>query len=167
MGRGAVNISRILDRLSNLSLRPRYAFAVLSLLAERAGADGKVGPFIEEDGEVLSLRVWVGKQLARTSSRTERRKQVKQRIQNDIAQGLPDDPLEAQAIVELAVEEHVRATGADNFSRVITELERAGYLVRYYEGYNTNHTNRGGGRYLVCVLNAEVSAALRRRDMLF
>lgn len=166
MGKNATNVGHILDRLSEVSSRPRYAFAVLNLLAEQAGPGSKVGPFIQDEDELLSLRHWIGKRLARLSGRNQRRRKIEQRIRQEIADKLPEDLFEAQKIVDAAVEEHVRATGADNFSRVITELEKAGYVARFYEGYRTNHANRGGLRNLVCVLDADVSAALRRRDYL-
>lgn len=166
MGKSATNVGQILDRLSEVSSRPRYAFAVLNLLAEQAGPGSKVGPFIEDDGETLPLRTWVGKRLSRLSGRSARRRKIEQRIREELADTLPDDMFEAQKIVDAAVEQHVRATGADNFSRVISELEKAGYLSRFYAGYRTNHSNRGGLRNLVCVLDADISAALRRRDMI-
>lgn len=166
MAKSATNVGQILDRLSEVSARPRYAFAVLNLLAEQAGPGARVGPFVQDEGEVLPLRAWVGKRLSRLSGRSRRRKALEARVREALADELPDDLIEAQRIVDAAVEAHVRATGADNFSRVVTELERAGYLSRFYEGYRTNHTNRGGLRNLVCVLDADVSAALRRRDVL-
>ena len=166
MGTSATNIGQTLDRLSEVSSRPRYAFAVLNLLAEQAGPNSKVGPFIQDEDETLPLRVWVGKRLSRISGRSQRRKQIEQRIRQELAEELPADMFEAQKIIDAAVEERVRITGADNFSRVVTELERAGYVSRFYQGYRTNHNNRGGLRNLVCVLDADVSAALRRRDIL-
>lgn len=166
MGRSPTNVGQILDHLSDVCSRPRYAFAVLNLLAEQAGPGSIVGPFIREDGEVLTLRAWIGKRLSRLSGRGERRRKIEQRIRKQLAGTLPDDLFEAQKIVDAAVDQHVRATGADNFSRVISELEKAGYVSRFYAGYRTNHQNRGGLRNLVCVLDADVSAALRRRDMI-
>lgn len=166
MGRSPTNVGQILDHLSDVCSRPRYAFAVLNLLAEQAGPGSIVGPFIKEDGEVLTLRAWIGKRLSRLSGRGERRRKIEQRIRKQLAGTLPDDLFEAQKIVDAAVDQHVRATGADNFSRVISELEKAGYVSRFYAGYRTNHQNRGGLRNLVCVLDADVSAALRRRDMI-
>lgn len=166
MAKSATNVGHILDRLSEVSSRPRYAFAVLNLLAEQAGPGSKVGPFIQDEDEVLPLRVWIGKRLSRISGRNQRRKKIEQRIRQELADELPQDLFEAQRVVDAAVEEHVRGTGADNFSRVVTELEKAGYVARFYEGYRTNHVNRGGLRNLVCVIDADVSAALRRRDVL-
>lgn len=166
MGRSAISVGHILDRLAEASSRPRYAFAVLNLLAEQAGPGHEVGPFIRDEDEVLPLRSWVGKRLARLSGRSERRKRIEQRVREELAEKLPTDLFEAQKIVDAAVEERVRSIGADNFSRVVTELEKAGFVSRFYAGYRTNHPSRGGLRNLVCVLDADVTAALRRRDVL-
>ena len=144
MANGVMNVGGILDRLSEVSARPRYAFAVLNLLAEQAAPGVKVGPFIHEDGETLTVRCWIGKRLARLSGRSIRRKAIERRIRQELADRLPEDLFEAQQMVDLAVEEHVRMTGADNFTRVISELERAGYVSRFYQGYRPAHQNSGG-----------------------
>lgn len=167
MAKAAMSVTHILDELSVSSSRPRYAFAVLSLLAEQAGPGGKTGPFITDvDQEQLSLREYIGKHLARMSGRDRRRKELERRIRENLQAELPDDLFEAQLIVDKAVDERVRATGADNFSRVVGELVKCGFVARHYEGYRTPHSNRGGLRNLVCVLDPDVSAALRRRDQL-
>lgn len=166
MANSATNVGQILDRLAEVSKRPRYAFAVLNLLAEQAGPGAKVGPYVNDDGETLPLRRWVGKRLSRLSGRNMRRRAIEERIRKELSPTLPEDLFEAQKIVDAAVDLHVQGTGADNFSRVISELEKAGFVARFYEGYKTNHTNRGGLRNLVCVLDPDVSAALRRRDYL-
>jgi hypothetical protein len=166
MGNAAISVGQILDKLSEVSRRPRYAFAVLNLLVEQAGPNAKVGPFVHDEEGELSLRKWIGKRLSRLSGRSQRRRKIEERIRRELQEKLPADLFEAQSMVDAAVEEHVRSTGADNFSRVLTELERAGYLSRSYEGYRTNHANRGGLRHVVCILNGDVSAALRRRDIL-
>src|SRR3546814_4384378 len=100
------------------------------------------------------------------SGRDSRRRQLESRIREDLKDVLPEDMFEAQRIVDEKVHERVRATGADNFSRVVGELEKCGYIARYYEGYRTPHSNRGGLRNLVCVLDPDVSAALRSRNQL-
>ncbi len=167
MANAPMSVSNILDHLATTSTRPRYAFAVLALLAEQAGPTGKTGPFItDEDQEKLSLREYIGKHLARMSGRDNRRKQLERRIREELQDKLPEDLFEAQRIVDQAVHERVRATGADNFSRIVGELEKCGYIARYYEGYRTPHSNRGGLRNLVCVLDPDVSAALRSRTQL-
>src|SRR3546814_14191892 len=69
-----VSVSNILAQLATTSSRPRYAFAVLALLAEQAGPTGKTEPFItDEDEEKLPLREYVGKRLARMPGRDSTR----------------------------------------------------------------------------------------------
>jgi len=149
MGKSATTVGQILDRLAEVSSRPRYAFAVLNLLAEQAGPGSRVGPFIQDEQEVLPLRVWVGKRLSRLSGRNQRRRKLEQRIREEMVGKLPDDMLEAQKIIDAAGDQHVRASGADSISRVLSELEKAGLVRRYYQGNRTNHANRGGLRNLV------------------
>jgi len=162
----ALSVGHIIDTLSASSKRPRYAFIVLNLLAEQAGAGNQAGPFIEEQGRALPLREWIGERMARMSGRDSRRRELEKRIRAEMRDRLPDDLIEAQQMVDHAVAEHVRATGADNASRVVSELERCGFLKRRYDGYRTNHRNRGGLRNLVCILDPDTVAALRRRDAL-
>ncbi len=136
MAESALSVTQILDRLSEASQRPRYAFMILNLLAEQAGSDGRAGPFIiDKDQERLSLREYIGKSLSRMSGRDRRRKQLEKRVREELAGNLPDDLFEAQKIVDQAVDERARGYGADNFSRVVSELEKCGYLRRYYDGY--------------------------------
>lgn len=165
--KSATSVCQILDHLSEVSSRPRYAFMILHLLAEQAGPGGKAGPLVtDEDQERLTLREYIGKRLSRMSGRDSRRKRLEARVRAELAGRLPDDLFEAQRIIDGEVAERARTIGADNFSRVVGELERAGYVTRFYQGYRKNHANRGGLRNLVCVLDPDVSAALRRRDKL-
>ena len=165
--KSAISVCQILDQLADFSSRPRYAFMVLHLLAERAGPGGKTGPFITDmDQEELTLRDYIGKRLSRMAGRDSRRKQLEQRVRMELADALPADLFEAQEIVDREVAERAKAAGANNFSRVVGELESAGYLTRFYQGYRKNHSNRGGLRNLVCVLDADITAALRRRDQI-
>src|SRR3546814_13216574 len=115
-------VSILLTRLATTSTPPRYAFAVRALRAEQAGPTGKTGPFItDDDEEKLSRRGYIGKHLARMSGRDSRRKQLERRIREDLKDKLPEDLFEAQKIVDEAVSERVRTTGADNFSRIVGE----------------------------------------------
>ena len=165
MANTTLNVAKIMDRLHESSTRPRYAYMVLSLLAERAGPGGRIGPdIVDDDEECLTLRDFVGKRLARMSGYRTRRRRIEERVRAELASKLPDDLFEAQAVIDRHVEERVRLASAANFSRVLTELEKAGFVNRFYQGYRTNHANRGGQRHLVCVLDGDVSAALRLRD---
>lgn len=163
----ATSVSQILEHLHSVSTRPRYAFMVLNLLAEQAGPEGKAGPYVtDEDHEQLTLREFIGKRVSRMSGHDRRRRALEARVRADLADTLPTDLFEAQQIVDREVNERAKSVGADNFSRVVGELEHAGYLTRFYQGYRTNNAKRGGLRHLVCVLDPDVTAALRRRDML-
>lgn len=166
MAEAALNVVNIIDRISTTSKRPRYAFMVLNLLAEQANDDGKTGPFVRNAGQDLPLRDWIGLSLARASARGARREALERRVRNALRSELPADPAEAQRVVDRAVAERVQAIGADNFSRVVTELEDAGLVKRFYAGYRTDHAHRGGLRNLVCVVDGDALAALRRRTVL-
>jgi hypothetical protein len=165
--KSATNVCQILESLAGVSSRPRYAFMILHLLAEQAGPGGKAGPFItDDDQERLTLREYIGKRVSRMTGHDRRRKQLEARIRAELADKLPQDLFEAQQMIDQEVAERAKAVSADNFSRVVGELERAGYLTRFYQGYRKNHANKGGLRNLVCVLDPDVTAALRRRDQL-
>jgi len=166
MASSALTLGAIMDRLSKATDRPRYAFMVLSLLAEQANDNGKAGPFV--GAEDLPLREWIGRRMAAISGHDARRRALEARVRKELQETgqLSDDLLESQMRVDREVQQRAAAIGADNFSRVITELERSGYLRRHYEGYRTNHRNRGGRRTLACTLDPDVFASLRRRDVL-
>jgi hypothetical protein len=165
MARQAITVGDILDRLSETSKRPRYAFMVLTLLVEQAGPGYKTGPFIREGGAALPLREWLGDRLARMSGRDRRRRCLTEKLVSQMTD-LPEDLFERQRFIDQKVAEHVRATGADNASRVMGELEQCGFLKRHYEGIFTNHENRGGKRHLVCLLDGDAVAALKRGSVL-
>src|SRR3546814_14948444 len=78
-----ISVSNILDQLATTSSRPRYAFAVLALLAEQAGPTGKTGPFITDaDAEKLPLRDYHRQRLQRMSRRGIPRPQLESRIRD-------------------------------------------------------------------------------------
>jgi hypothetical protein len=58
---------------------------------------------------------------------------------------LPQDPdLAAQAVAQ-EVRARVRTSGRSNISRAVSDLVRAGFLRRHYQGYRVDHENRGPG----------------------
>jgi hypothetical protein len=166
MATKALDLGSILDALAHKSSRPRYAFMVLNLLCEQADDRGKVGPFVKLNGKDLALRDWVGARLSTMAENVGRRVDLAKRVRDELSDQLPADLLEAQEMVDRVVERRARESGADNFSRVLPDLEAAGFLKRHYEGRITNHANRGGRRNLVCTMSADALAALRRRDTL-
>lgn len=147
-------MSRLLDCLSQASSRPRYAFMVLSLIAEVADAQGEAGPFVRRGGQQFTLRDWLCDSLAPMGGRDPRRIALAERVRSDLLlEGrMPADPAGAAALIEQEVRERVRASGKTNLSRAVSELVGAGLLRRYYKGYAIDHANRGGQRHAVYVL---------------
>ena len=147
-------MSTLLDCLATASSRPRYAFMVLSLIAEVANPDGEAGPFIRCEGEQLTLRDFLCDSLAPMGARDPRRIALTDKVAADLARQrlLPSEPQEAARLVRDEVHRRVRSSGKTNLSRAVSELVRAGLLRRYYKGYAVDHENRGGQRHAVYVL---------------
>ena len=78
-----------------------------------------------------------------------------------VADGAPDSATLAEAVRLQA-----RLSGKTNISRAVSDLVRTGLVRRHYQGWRTNHANRGGGRQVVYTVEAEALAALRRRTHL-
>ncbi len=156
------DMARLLDLLAHVSTRPRYAFMVLSLIAEVADAQGEAGPFVGR----LSLRDWLCDGLAPMGGRDPRRIALASRVEADLAAAgtLPADPRAAATLVEQEVRDRVRASGKTNLSRAVSELVGAGLLRRYYAGYAVDHANRGGQRHAVYVLLGAARCLLPRKE---
>lgn len=76
MEQAPINVSTILNRLSEHSRRPRYAFMVLNLISEAAGPSGSVGPDIVKEGVLLTVRDWLSDALAPMAERDQRRRKL-------------------------------------------------------------------------------------------
>ncbi len=151
---GSGDLSALLDRLAHASTRPRYAFMLLTLIAEVARPDGSAGPFIAKDGALEPLRDWLCDALTPMGGRDPRRLALAERVRAELAgQGmLPADPGAASAAVEEEVKLRVRASGKTNLSRAVSEMVAAGLLRRHYQGYRVDHHNRGAQRQAVYTL---------------
>jgi hypothetical protein len=147
-------MSSLLDYLAQTSSRPRYAFMLLSLIAEVSRQDGEAGPFVNRGDEMLSLRDFLCDSLSPMGARDPRRRALVDRVKADLTRlgQLPADSDEAARIIEQEVRERVRASGKTNLSRAVSELVGAGLLRRYYKGYAVDHKNRGGQRHAVYAL---------------
>lgn len=160
-----LDVGAILRRLANASARPRYAFLVLNLISEAADGEGHAGPMVVVGNRTLLLRDWLSDALS-PLARGQRRESLRQRVAAALAEGLPGDPVLAEAIVMAAVDERVRVSSKTNVSRAVGDLLRAGLVRRHYAGWRTNHRNRGGQRTAVYTVEANALAALRRRSIL-
>ena len=154
------NIRQILYRLSAVSSRPRYAFMVLNLISEVADPHGRAGPLIGSGPEATTVRDWLSDALAPLASQ-RRRDALAARVTAKVADGAPNPAMLAEAIRQQA-----RLSGKTNVSRAVSDLVRTGLVRRHYQGWRTNHANRGGGRHVVYTVEAEALAALRRRSHL-
>lgn len=160
------SLGAILQRLAERSARPRYAFLVLNLISEVAGARGFAGPFVERAGARMPLRDWLAGELMPLSGRDSRRDALRARIAAELAPKLTGDADRDAALIDAAVEEEALAVGKANVSRAVTDLVRAGLVRRHYAGRITDHPNRGGKRHAVYAVDAEVMAAIRTRATL-
>ena len=148
------DLSALLDRLAHASTRPRYAFMLLTLIAEVARPDGSAGPMVAKDGRPEPLRDWLCDALTPMGGRDPRRLALAARIRAELAgQGrLPADADAASLAIEEEVKLRVRASGKTNLSRAVSEMVAAGLLRRHYQGYRVDHHNRGAQRQAVYTL---------------
>lgn len=144
----------LLDRVAHVSSRPRYAFMVLSLIAEIARPDGSAGPFIQREGRTTLLRDWLCDALAPMGARDPRRVMLAEKVRMELlASGkAPAEPEAAAAAIAAEVHERVRKSGKTNLSRAVSELVQAGLIRRHYQGFRVDHRNRGAGRHAVYTL---------------
>lgn len=152
-GRGS-DLSTLLERVAQVSTRPRYAFMLLTLIAEVAAPDGSAGPLVRQGRALVSLRDWLSDALTPMGHRDPRRQALAERVRSELilAGKLPQDPAAAAAAVEAELRERVRASGKTNLSRAVSELVGAGLLRRHYQGYAVDHHNRGAQRQAVYTL---------------
>lgn len=158
-------MSVLLDRLAQVSTRPRYAFMLLSLIAEVADQTGQAGPFIAVANNRVLLRDWLCDALTPMGRRDPKRQARAARVRNELADKglLPVDPALAHAVIEEEVHERVRASGKTNLSRAVTELVNADLLKRHYHGYSVDHLNRGAQRPAVYTLAGRARCLLGRK----
>ena len=166
MGAGTISVGHIVTTLAEVSRRPRYAFMVLNLISEIAGPDGKAGPYVRKGNEHISVRDWLSDCLAPLGQDERRRADLRRRLMAEMKKELPHDPEEAERLVERALQTRIRNSSKTNISHAVSDLVKAGYVKRHYEGWVRNHVNRGAQRHAVYVVDGDVLAALRRGTQL-
>ncbi|EQB00941.1 hypothetical protein [Sphingobium sp. HDIP04] len=151
---GSCDIAAVLERLAQVSSRPRYAFMLLNLIAQVAGPDGSAGPWIRQDDQFVSLRDWLCDALIPMAQRPPRSAALADRVQRQLNKDglLPSDANEAQQTIAKEMRTRIRNAGKSNLSRAVTELVSADLLRRHYHGYRIDHRNRGGQRQAVYTL---------------
>ncbi|MDO7836799.1 hypothetical protein Q4610_17260 [Sphingobium sp. HBC34] len=151
---GGSDISQLLDHLSHCCSRPRYAFMLLTLIADIARPDGSAGPEVRVGDALVPLRDWLCDALTPMGHRDPRRMALVERVREELrkAAKLTGDAAADDRLVQDEVRARVRASGKTNLSRAASELVKAGLLKRHYQGYRVDHLNRGAQRQAVYTL---------------
>jgi hypothetical protein len=162
---GGSDISLLLDQLSHCCSRPRYAFMLLTLIADVARPDGSAGPVVRVEDGLVPLRDWLCDALAPMGQRDPRRMALVERVREELRRDarLSGDAAEDEAAVQDEVRARVRASGKTNLSRAASELVKAGLLKRHYQGYRVDHLNRGAQRQAVYTLTGRARALVSAR----
>ncbi len=159
-----LNLPALIERIADVSRRPRYAFMVLNLIAKAAGRNsGSAGPYVQVDGERIPLRDWLCDSLVPIAQRDARRLAIVDQVRSGLEaqKALPDDPQEAVRVVQEEVKVRIRRSGRCNVSRAVSDLVRAGLVRRHYQGFRVDHHNRGAQREAVYTITDAAARALR------
>ncbi|MEE2739885.1 MAG: hypothetical protein VYA35_00695 [Pseudomonadota bacterium] len=162
---GGSDISLLLDQLAHCCSRPRYAFMLLTLIADVARPDGSAGPLVRVEDGLVPLRDWLCDALTPMGQRDPRRLALIERVREELranGQILGDTEADAK-LVHDEVQVRVRASGKTNLSRAASELVKAGLLKRHYQGYRVDHLNRGAQRQAVYTLTGRARALVSSR----
>lgn len=159
-----LDLPAVLERLADISARPRYTFMVLNLIARVAGQGDSAGPYVREDGRVVAIRDWLSDALMPMAQRDARRVAVVRQVTAELARAgkLPDDGAHAGEVVAEELRRRLRHSGRTNVSRAVSDLVRAGFVQRHYQGYRVDHQNRGARREAVYTIVPKVRRALGR-----
>ena len=113
------DIAAVLERLAQVSSRPRYAFMLLNLIAQVAGPDGSAGPWIKRDNELVSLRDWLCDALTPMAQRSARNVALAERVHRDLVRSgvLPRDAQDAQRAVTEEMRARIRTAGKIKIGR--------------------------------------------------
>lgn len=164
---GAASVSTValpdlVERVSQVSKRPRYVLLVLNLIAKAAGENGSLGPYVRKGAERIPVRDWLCQALAPLASRDCRRTAMIEAIRSELTAKAAN--MESAAVLAQQADEEIQArilrSGRTNVSRAVSDLVRAGLLQRHYQGYRVDHPNRGAQREAVYTIAPEVRLAL-------
>jgi DNA-binding transcriptional ArsR family regulator len=157
-------MGELLDLVAHTSTRPRYAFMVLSLIAEIARPDGSAGPMVMHGGRATLLRDWLCDALAPMGGRDPKRLMLAEKVRAEVLVSgkVPAEPQAMEAAVAAEVHERIRKSGKTNLSRAVSELVQAGLIRRHYQGFRVDHHNRGAGRHVVYALAGRARCLMGR-----
>ena len=152
----------ILDRLTETCERPHYSFMLLTLIAEASAANGSAGPYVRTGDRDVAIRDWLCDAMNPIGRREPRRLALAAKVRAELktAGSLPDDDAVGDQVIEAEMRRRLRLSGRTNVSRGVSELVRAGLLLRHCQGDYVDHHNRGGKRQAVYTITAETRRAL-------
>ena len=156
------DLPAMVERISSVSKRPRYALLVLNLIAKAAGTNGSLGPYVPADSGMVPVRDWLCQALAPLANRDCRRLAMVETVRAELALGAFGGAPDTERRVEEEVQSRIMRSGRTNISRAVSDLVRAGLLHRHYQGYRIDHANRGAQREAVYTVVPEVRRALSR-----
>ncbi|MBB3374229.1 MULTISPECIES: hypothetical protein [unclassified Novosphingobium] len=157
-----IDLPAVLEKLAEVSTRPRYTFMVLNLIARAAGTSDSAGPYVREGGQAIPVRDWLSDALIPMAQRDARRRAVVEEVRAQLARKgtLPADPAQAEQAIATELRDRLRHSGRTNVSRAVSDLVRAGLIRRHYQGYCVDHENRGAQREAVYTIIPAVKRAL-------
>jgi len=159
-----LDLPAVLERIADLSARPRYTFMVLNLIARAAGQSDSAGPYIRDGGQAVPIRDWLSNALLPMAQRDARRLAFVAQVRADLESRdkLPSDVSLAEQAVADEVRSRLLHSGRTNVSRAVSDLVRAGLVRRHYQGFRVDHQNRGAQREAVYTITSAVKRALGR-----
>lgn len=157
-----IDLPSLLERLAVVSARPRYTYMVLNLIARAAGATNSAGPYVREKERLIPIRDWLSAAMLPMAQRDARRRAIVEEVRRDLERKgmLPPDRGAADRIVSDDVRERLLHSGRTNVSRAVSDLVRAGFVHRHYQGYCVDHCNRGAQREAVYTIAPAVQRVL-------
>lgn len=157
-----LDLPGILERLTATCERPRYSFMVLNLIAQASAKTGSAGPYVCEGDQRIPVRDWLCEAMVPVAQRDPRRLAIVGKVREELEakRALPADPEAADRLVQIQVRKRIRMSGRTNVSRAVSELVRAGFVRRHYQGYRVDHHNRGAQRQAVYTVTEEARRAL-------
>ena len=160
--RNQLDAPAVIERITEVSARPRYTLLLLNLIARVADAKGSAGPYVWESGRRIGIRDWLAEAMSPLAQRDHRRLALVDRVAADLARrGLvPTNDAEARLVIDREVRERVLQSGRCSVSRSVSDLVRAGLMRRWYQGFRVDHHNRGAQREAVYEVPTEVRRAL-------
>lgn len=158
----AVALSDLVQRVSRVSKRPRYALLILNLIATAAGENGSLGPYVRTESNQVPVRDWLCLALAPLANRDCRRTAMIAAVRSELmakadASGNAGDLAQQQ---NEEIQARILRSGRTNVSRAVSDLVRAGLLHRHYQGYCVDHPNRGAQREAVYTIAPAIRLAL-------